>query len=279
MTVLKPAQAPPVRAATTAPVRRPVSGRVAAVGLPLLGVAVTVTVWWLVTSVFDLVHAVVLPPPQDVYAAFSLRVPRLLEHTLATTTSTVAGFAISTVVGVLIGLALAGSQVAERMFSPLLVALNAVPKIVLAPLLVVTLGWGQQSILTMVFLLCFFPIVLSTVTGLTSTPADLAELARSLDASRWQTFRKIRFPAALPQIFVGLKVAMPLAAIGAVIGEFQAGEEGLGYMTLQFSGMGENSAAWAAIVLIGLMSILLYFALVGFERLLLPWVRETTSAR
>ncbi|MFV2008862.1 MULTISPECIES: ABC transporter permease [unclassified Micromonospora] len=279
MTVLKPAQAPPVRAATTAPVRRPVSGRVAAVGLPLLGVAVTVTVWWLVTSVFDLVHSVVLPPPQDVYAAFSLRVPRLLEHTLATTTSTVAGFAISTVVGVLIGLALAGSQVAERMFSPLLVALNAVPKIVLAPLLVVTLGWGQQSILTMVFLLCFFPIVLSTVTGLTSTPADLAELARSLDASRWQTFRKIRFPAALPQIFVGLKVAMPLAAIGAVIGEFQAGEEGLGYMTLQFSGMGENSAAWAAIVLIGLMSILLYFALVGFERLLLPWVRETTSAR
>jgi len=279
MTVLKPAQAPPVRAATTAPVRRPAGGRIAAVGLPLLGVAVTVTVWWLVTSVFDLVHSVVLPPPQDVYAAFSLRVPRLLEHTLATTTSTVAGFAISTVVGVLIGLALAGSQVAERMFSPLLVALNAVPKIVLAPLLVVTLGWGQQSILTMVFLLCFFPIVLSTVTGLTSTPADLAELARSLDASRWQTFRKIRFPAALPQIFVGLKVAMPLAAIGAVIGEFQAGEEGLGYMTLQFSGMGENSAAWAAIVLIGLMSILLYFALVAFERLLLPWVRETTSAR
>ncbi|ROO51835.1 NitT/TauT family transport system permease protein [Micromonospora sp. Llam0] len=279
MTVLKPAQAPPVRAATTAAVRRPAGGRVAAVGLPLLGVAVTVTAWWLVTSVFNLVHSVVLPPPQDVYAAFSLRMPRLLEHALATTTSTVVGFAISTVIGVLIGLALAGSQVAERMFAPLLVALNAVPKIVLAPLLVVTLGWGQQSILTMVFLLCFFPIVLSTVTGLTSTPADLAELARSLDASRWQTFRKIRFPAALPQIFVGLKVAMPLAAIGAVIGEFQAGEEGLGYMTLQFSGMGENSAAWAAIVLIGLMSILLYFALVGFERLLLPWVRETTSAR
>ncbi|WP_442791470.1 ABC transporter permease [Micromonospora sp. NBC_01813] len=279
MTALKPAEAPPIRRAVATPVRGVGGGRAAAVLLPLAGLLVTVTAWWLATSVFDLVHSVVLPPPQNVYAAFELRIERLADHALATATSTVVGFAISTVVGVLIGLALASSQVLERMFSPLLVALNAVPKIVLAPLLVVTLGWGQTSILTMVFLLCFFPIVLSTVTGLTSTPTDLAELARSLDASRWQTFRKIRFPAALPQIFVGLKVAMPLAAIGAVIGEFQAGEEGLGYMTLQFSGMGENSAAWAAIVLIGLMSILLYFALVGVERLFLPWVRETTSAR
>ncbi|MFC7642941.1 ABC transporter permease [Streptosporangium lutulentum] len=82
----------------------------------------------------------------------------------------------------------------ERMFSPLLVAVNAVPKIALGPLLVVSLGWGQRPILTMVFLLSFFPIVLSTSTGLTTTPADLAELARSLDASRWQAFRKVRLP-------------------------------------------------------------------------------------
>jgi NitT/TauT family transport system permease protein len=279
MTVLKPAPTSPVRAASATPVRSPAGGRVAAVGLPLLGVVVTVAAWWLATSGFNLVHPVVLPPPQDVYAAFELRMARLLEHTLATTTATVVGFAISTVLGVLIGLALASSQVLERMFSPLLVALNAVPKIALAPLLVVTLGWGQTSILTMVFLLCFFPIVLSTATGLTSTPADLAELARSLDASRWQAFRKVRLPAALPQIFVGLKVAMPLAAIGAVIGEFQAGEEGLGYMIVQASGNGNTATAWAAIVLVGLMSILLYFALVGIERMFLPWVRETTSAR
>jgi NitT/TauT family transport system permease protein len=150
------------------------------------------------------------------------------------------------------------------MFTPLLVAVNAV-------------RWGQKPVLTMVFLLCFFPIVLSTATGLTSTPADLAELARSLDASRWQAFRKVRLPAALPQIFVGLKVAMPLAAIGAVIGEFQAGETGLGYVIVQAGGVGDTATAWAAIILIGLMSILLYFALVLLERFALPWVRETTS--
>jgi NitT/TauT family transport system permease protein len=165
------------------------------------------------------------------------------------------------------------------MFSPLLVAVNAVPKIALGPLLVVSLGWGQRPILTMVFLLSFFPIVLSTATGLTTTPADLAELARSLDASRWQAFRKVRLPAALPQIFVGLKVAMPLAAIGAVIGEFQAGEGGLGYQIVQYSGVADSATAWAAIILVGVMSIVLYFALLLVERLALPWVRETTSAR
>ncbi|WBB79193.1 ABC transporter permease [Micromonospora sp. WMMD882] len=251
----------------------------ATVGLPLLGVVVALTVWWLVTSVFQLIHPASLPPPQDVFRSLTEYWPLLLRSTGATTLSTVVGFLLSTVAGVLIGLALAASRRVERMFSPLLVAINAVPKIALGPLLVVSLGWGQKPILTMVFLLCFFPIVLSTVTGLTTTPADLAELARSLNASWWQAFRKVRFPAALPQIFVGLKVAMPLAAIGAVIGEFQAGEAGLGYQILQFNGVGDYPTSWAAIVLIAAMSIGLYFALVLVERLALPWVRATTSSR
>lgn len=266
--------------------RRPVvalrnggNGGVTSLALPTLGLVVAVTAWWLVTSVLRLIHPVVLPAPQAVLAAFTAASDRLIGETLATTLETLIGFVLSTVAGVLIGLSLFSSRVIERMFSPLLVALNAVPKIALGPLLVVALGWGQKPILTMVFLLCFFPIVLSTATGLTSTPADLAELARSLDASRWQAFRKVRLPAALPQIFVGLKVAMPLAAIGAVIGEFQAGESGLGYEIVQSSGVGDSATAWAAIVLIGIVSILLYFALVLLERLLLPWVRETTSQR
>ncbi|HEX5541196.1 MAG TPA: ABC transporter permease [Micromonospora sp.] len=260
----------------SAPGGRPRS--VASVVWPALGLAVTIIGWWLVTF-WELVHPVVLPPPQEVLAAFVHASDLLLEYTQTTALETLAGFLLSAVIGVVIGLALASSSVIERMFSPLLVAVNAVPKIALAPLLVVTFGWGQQSILIMVFLLCFFPIVLSTATGLTSTPAELAELARSLDASRWQAFRKVRLPAALPQIFVGLKVAMPLAAIGAVIGEFHAGEGGLGYAIVQFGGVGDNATAWAAIILIALVSILLYFALVLVERLALPWVRETTSAR
>jgi len=247
--------------------------------LPMLGLLVAIGAWWLTTSGLQLIHRAALSPPEDVLAAFLAAPDRLLEQTLATTQETVIGFLISTVAGVGIGLALAASRVIERMFLPLLVAVNAVPKIALAPLLVVIFGFGQKPILTMVFLLCFFPIVLATATGLASTPADLVELGRSLDASRWQAFRKVRFPGALPQIFVGLKVAMPLAAIGAVIGEFQAGQGGLGYEILQAFGSGDVPLGWAAVILVAVASILLYFALVLIERLALPWVRETTSAR
>ncbi|MEV7791946.1 ABC transporter permease [Streptomyces sp. NPDC087512] len=269
-----------------APGREPVSARrsglprgtgAGTVLLPVAGLLVTLGTWWLLTSVLKAVHPAVLPPPGDVLSAFAAAPARFLEHTGDTTVETLAGFALSTACGVLIGVSLAGSPLLERMFMPLLVAVNAVPKIALGPLLVGALGWGQKPVLTMVFLLCFFPIVLSTATGLVSTPADLVELARSLDATRWQTFRKVRLPAALPQVFVGLKVALPLAAIGAVIGEFQAGESGLGYLIVQAGGVGDTATAWAAIILIGSMSVLLYFALVLVERLALPWVRETTS--
>ncbi|MER7418157.1 ABC transporter permease [Micromonospora peucetia] len=253
--------------------------RPAAVGLPLLGAVITLAVWWLVTSGLELVHPVSLPPPQAVWQALTAGIDVLMPALGVTTLMTVVGFLLSTVAGVLIGMALAASRRVERMFAPLLVAVNAVPKIALGPLLVVSVGWGSKPILTMVFLLCFFPIVLSTATGLTTTPADLAELARSLNASWWQAFRKVRFPAALPQIFVGLKVAMPLAAIGAVIGEFYSDKQGLGYQILQYNGIGDTATAWAAIMLIALMSILLYSALSLVERLALPWVRATTSAR
>ncbi|KAB1921809.1 ABC transporter permease [Micromonospora noduli] len=250
----------------------------AGAALPAVGILVALAAWWLIARL-ELVHPFALPPPGDVLSAFVDKPARMLEHTWDTTLEILIGFALSVVAGVLIGLSLASSRTVERMFTPLLVAVNAVPKITLGPLLVVALGWGQKPILTMVFLLCFFPIVLSTATGLTTTPADLAELVRSWNASRWQAFRKVRFPAALPQIFVGLKVAMPLAAIGAVIGEFQAGESGLGYVITQYAGIGDAATAWAAIMLVALVSILLYSALLLIERFALPWVRETTSSR
>lgn len=246
--------------------------------LPVLGLVVLVAGWWLATVLFA-IPEVVLPPPQNVLAAFLVLPGYLLRQTWATTVATVLGFGLSVLSGVLIGVAIASSRTLDRMFSPLLVAFNAVPKIALAPLLIVWLGFGLQPVLVMVFMVCFFPIVLATATGLTTTPADLAELVRSLDATRRQAFLKVRLPAALPQIFVGLKVAMPLAVIGAVIGEFQGGKEGLGTAIVQTSGQGDSATAFAAIVLLAVVSILLYYALVAVERLLLPWVRETTSAR
>lgn len=272
-----------VRPATPATVTRErgVGGSVARLAVwPVVGIVVTIAGWWLATDAFTLVHPAVLPPPMDVLNAFTARPSLIFEGLWETTLETLIGFLLSAVAGILLGLALASSRAIERMFSPLLVGINAIPKVTIAPLLVFAFGWGQQPILIMVFLLCFFPIVLATTAGLNAAPAELVELARSLDASRWQTFRKVRMPAALPQIFVGLKVAMPLAAIGAVIGEFQAGAgRGLGTQIIQFGGQGDSATAWVAILFVGIMSIALYYALVLLEYLTLPWVRDTASAR
>lgn len=247
---------------------------------PVAGVAVTVFAWWMATTVLGLAHPAVLPPPQDVVEGFNKYRSVVLEATLVTVLETAIGFVLSSIVGFLIGLALASSRVLERMFSPLLLAVNAVPKIAFGPMLVVWLGWGQPSIQFMIFMMAFFPVVLATVTGLTRTPADLAEMARSLDASRAKMFLKVRLPAALPQVFVGLKLALPLAAVGAVIGEFQAGDAetpGLGSIIIQTLGQGESPTAFAAFVLIASVTIAMYYLLVGLERLLLPWVRATTD--
>jgi len=245
-------------------------------GWPVLGLVTVVGAWALAAAVLD-VPEIILPSPAAVLDAF-LRVPGyLLDEAMGTLLVIVLGFALAVGAGLVIGVAIAASRIVELMFAPLLVAFNAVPKVALAPLLVVWMGFGSQPKVVMALLVCFFPVVLSVASGLTSTPVELVELARSLRASRVQTFLRFRFPSALPQIFVGLKVAMPLAAIGAVIGEFQAGESGLGYLIVQAGGVGDTATAWAAIILIGLTSILFYSGLVLLERFTLPWVRETTS--
>nr|WP_312034209.1 ABC transporter permease [Actinoplanes sp. TBRC 11911] len=257
---------------------RPSRRSPSAVLWPLIGVVVAVAVWWLATAAFD-IQTIILPSPPEVVDGFRRYPSLLLNATWDTTLNAVLGFTLSVVVGVAIGTAIAAWKPFERAFAPLLVAINAVPKVALAPLMVVWFGFGTTPILAMAFLVCFFPIVLSTATGLISTPADLAELARSLDASRFQTFRAFRVPAALPQIFVGLKLAMPLAVIGVSVGEMQSGatDSGLGTIIVQTSGQGDTSTAFAALVLMALVSIVLYYLLVLLEWLALPWVRATTA--
>jgi len=248
----------------------------AAVAWPALGLVVAVAVWWLATTLFD-IQTIILPSPPEVVDGFARYPSLLLDSTWSTTTAAVLGFGLSVLVGVAIGLAIAAWKPFERAFAPLLVALNAVPKVALAPLMLVWFGYGATPVLAMAFLVCFFPIVLSTATGLVSTPAELAELARSLDASRLQTFRTIRVPAALPQIFVGLKLAMPLAVIGVAVGEMQYGDSGLGSLIVQTSGQGDTATAFAALTLMADVSIILYYLLVLVEWLTLPWVRATTA--
>src|SRR6185437_12961892 len=181
------------------------------------------------------------------------------------------GFALAIAIAIPCAVAIAYSRTLELTVYPALIALNAIPKIAIAPLLVIWMGFGSGPKVTMVVLFCFFPIVISTATGLKSTPVEFVDLVRSLAASPLQQFVKVRFPAALPFIFVDLKVAISLAVIGAVVGEFVGATKGLGYMIVASGQNANTSLAFAAIVLLSLMSILLFYALVIAERLLVPW--------
>jgi len=244
------------------------------IGLPAFGAAATVALWWLAVVAFE-IESYLVPTPAGVFGAFTRLPGYLLTNARVTLLETLAGFALTVVVGVLIGTVLASFRLVEEAMYPALVALNAVPKLAFAPLLIVWLGFGQGPKVVMVALMCFFPIVLATATGLSTTPTELIDLARSLSASRWQILTRVRWQAALPQIFVGLKTAMPLAVIGALVAELFGSSSGLGFV-IQNAGA-DTAVAFAAIVLLATMSIVLFYAIVAIERRLLPWVRETTA--
>ncbi|MGA8116012.1 MAG: ABC transporter permease, partial [Actinocatenispora sp.] len=250
--------------------RRAARTAVRIAGPPVAGALGVVVAWWLSTLLLH-IDAFLLPSPAAVLDQYRLLPGYLLTQTGITLVEVVEGFALSTVVGILIGAGIAAWRAVERTIYPLLVGVHAMPKLAFAPILVVWLGFGQLSKVVMVFLICFFPIVISTATGLLSTPPELLELARSLDASRTRTFIMIRFPGALREIFVGLKVAISSAVIGAVIGEFAGADQGLGFVIVQAGASANTALAFAAMALLGVVSILLFYALSGVERLLVPW--------
>jgi NitT/TauT family transport system permease protein len=245
-------------------------------GLPLLGAVLAIALWWLATEAFR-IDPFFLPAPPDVVDAF-LRLPDyLLGETWVTLLETITGFGIATAGGLVLAVVLAASRTVERMTLPLIAGINAVPKVALAPLLLVWIGFGPQPKIIMVVLLCFFPIMVSTMAGLTSTPADLGELANSLSASWWQTFMKVRLPWALPQVFVGLKVATSLAIIGAIIGEVIQPDRGLGSVVVSSGQSADTPLAFAALTLLAALGAVLFYLMAALERLLVPWARAISA--
>lgn len=244
---------------------------------PIVSMVLLLTVWWLATTKGH-IRSFLVPTPAQVVRSF-IKLPRyLLEQTGVTLLETLEGFAIATGIGVLIGTLLAASRVLSWGLMPLMVALNAAPKVAIIPVLTVWLGFGTAPKVVMAVLLCVFPILLATSTGLAATPAELTELGRSLSARSWQSYLKIRYPYALAQIFTGLKIGMPLALIGAIIGELGSSSKGLGFVLSQASGGGDVALAFACLVLAALLGMAVYFLVVAIERLAVPWARHLSPA-
>ncbi|MEO3745193.1 ABC transporter permease [Plantactinospora sp. B5E13] len=246
------------------------------IGLPTLGTVLIIGLWWGITRVFS-IEPFFLPAPPDVVESF-LKIPQdLFKHAGVTLLETVIGFGIATVGAILLAILLAASRTVERMTFPAIAGINAVPKVALAPLLLIWVGIEPEAKVLMAILLCFFPILVATMAGLSSTPADLGEMARSLSASWWQTFIRVRLPWALPQIFIGLKVATSLAIIGAIIGEVVQPSQGLGYVISSSGQSADTPLAFAALTLLAVMGAALFYAMVGLERILVPWARSISS--
>lgn len=207
----------------------------------------------------------VLPTPLAIATRIVNELPLLASHAYVTLFEVVAGFAMGVLVGIPLALAIFYSRAFERAIYPILVALQTVPKVALAPLLVLYLGYGWAPKITLAFLISFFPIVISTVVGLQSLDKNLVNLVRSMGASEWQTFFKVRLPAALPNIFGGFKVAVSLAVIGAVIGEYVAAERGLGYLQLQANSLFDTTLNFATVVTISGLGVMLYFIIDTIE--------------
>ncbi|WP_369824575.1 ABC transporter permease [Cellulosimicrobium sp. CUA-896] len=154
---------------------------------------------------------------------------------------------------------------------PLILFAQVIPKIAIAPILVVWFGFGLTPKIVLAVLIAFFPVVVSAVAGLRSTDPELLELSATMGASRWKTFRKIRFPGALPQLMSGLKVAVTLAVVGAVVGEFVGADRGLGYVLLLASGNLDAPLLFADLILMSLIGVVLFLLVELLERLLIPW--------
>jgi putative hydroxymethylpyrimidine transport system permease protein len=216
----------------------------------------------------------ILPAPSQIATALWEDRSLLWSNLLVTAQEVGLGILVALVLGFVLAVALHFSGALRRGVYPLLVASQAVPIVIIAPLLVVWFGFGIVPKLAIIALVCFFPVVVTTLDALRSVDPDQLKLMRTLDASRWQAFRWAEAPAALPAALSGAKIAVAVAVIGAVFAEYAGSSEGLGHLMLQAIPQLETARAYAAVVLLAAFAVLLFSALALAERRLVPWAHR-----
>jgi NitT/TauT family transport system permease protein len=243
--------------------------RISGILYPIGVVLGVLAVWEAVTRMFD-VPAFLLPPPSAICLSFMANAHLLLSHGWITTAEILLGFALSIVIGIPLALAIFLWPVFSRTILPILVSSQAMPKVAIAPLLLVWFGFGLLPKVLIAFLIAFFPIVINTVVGLASIEPEKIYLARSMGFGATATFFKIRLPNALPAIFGGLKISITLAVVGAVVGEFVGGDAGLGYLLLVANGSMDTALLFAGIVALTVLGVVLFLLVELAERLAIP---------
>jgi len=245
-------------------------------GLPLLLFATLVAIWQVAASTGAIADALrledfLVPSPSEIASSLWENRALLAENAWVTLREVLLGFVCALLAGLSFAVALHLSETLRRATYPLLVASQTIPIIVIAPILVVWFGYGIGPKLGIVALICFFPIAVNTLDGLRSVDADAIKMMRTLDASRRQILLRVEAPTALPYSFSGAKIAVAVAVIGAVFGEWAGSDSGLGHLMLQDNAQLETARLFAAVVVLSAMAIALFGALALAERRIVTW--------
>ena len=247
-------------------------------GLSLLLALTALVVWQAVTFFFS-IQRWLLPSPWEVLRALFSGRGLIARHTWVTAEEALIGFAIGVAVGFVLAVAISHSRLVERALYPYIIASQAIPIIAIAPVLVVWFGFGLLPKIVVIVLITFFPVAINTVDGLRNVDPEMLTLMRSLGASRWQLFKMVRLPSALPLFFSGAKIAAAVSVIGAILGEWVGASEGLGYLITRSSAQFLTARVFAVIIVLSSMGLLLFYAVSYVERLVTPWARRETTEK
>jgi putative hydroxymethylpyrimidine transport system permease protein len=254
------------------PPRAGALGTAAKYGPAAVLVVAAIGLWELLIRALD-VADYIWPAPSLIATTFRADAHLLASSTWVTLREIVLGFLIALAAGLGFGIALHLSATLKRAVYPLLIASQSVPTVVLAPVLVIAMGFSIGPKLVIIGLFCFFPIVVNCVDGLAAVDREYIRMMLTLDASRFAIFRRVEFPAALPLIFSGARIAATYAAIGAVFGEWAGSEAGLGYEMQSATGQLQTPRVFAIVIILTVMAVLLFLLVSLVERLTIPWAR------
>jgi NitT/TauT family transport system permease protein len=239
--------------------------------LPSVVLFLALLVAWQVAVTTLGIREYILPSPLAVARALSGSEIPWMCHLWITTVEIVGAFAVAAVVGIALGIAIAWSSVLASALVPFLVFVNTLPKVAVAPLFLLWLGYGIVPNMLIGALIGFFPVVINTAVGLTQVDEELLDLGRVFNAPKWKVFAKIRIPNAYPYILSALKVTATAAVVGAIVGEFVASQKGLGYVIITTQGSMNTPVAFAALVWISIVGLAVYGAVVLAARVIAPW--------
>lgn len=217
------------------------------------------------------IRSYILPAPSEIFQALLKYHAELLSALLFTVRSLLIGYLLAVAAGILLALPIAYSTFMQRSVYPLILFFQVIPKVALAPIFVIWFGFGLPPKIMIVFLLSFFPVVINGIVGLRSIDREVISLTRSTGAKPVDVFLKVRLPSALPTFFAGFKLAAISATIGAIIGEFIGSDSGLGYIILTANGDLQTDYSFAAITVLTVLGLALYYTVEGLERVLIPW--------